>query len=368
MQTNWLVYPTAMVFVLSVLCAVVGVARVWRDARRPSNGIWITAAGLLLWLTAVIACLSIESADVPTWLIAAVLYPVLGVVVLSLVLAAFLMVNTIVVTRRERLHLATLVPFGIGALIVAMHISWVLQFVALVASDTPQGWWVVVLLPIVAAPGLVLLFELVAYTGYALFYSQVRGGGTADVIVVLGSGLSGDQVTPLLASRLDAGIAAFERCREAGSDATIVVSGGKGSDESRSEAAAMAEYLEDKGLPSDRIIEESSSTTTRENLEYTVALLAENNIPWTTMAIATSNFHVLRAVSLARMLEIPSVPVGAPTAAYYLPSAFLREFAATVVHFRRGTTLASLAVMVCWLALSWYALTLMSGVLADQSV
>ncbi|MDV7098839.1 YdcF family protein [Gordonia amicalis] len=116
-----------------------------------------------------------------------------------------------------------------------------------------------------------------------------------------------------------------------------------------------------EGVSRDRVILEAASTSTRENLEFSVATLAERKISWTKMAIATSNFHTMRAASLARQLGIPSLTVGARTAVYYLPSAFLREFAASVVHFRRGTAVASAFVMDGWMAMSWYVLSLVDA-------
>ncbi|MDH3043848.1 YdcF family protein [Gordonia alkanivorans] len=309
------------------------------------------------------ASLSLDSGEgLPSWLFVTVVYPMFAVPLVLLVLALFLVVNTVVVVRRERLSLATVAPAAIGVLILMTLVSLVIQFVALICSASPEGRLIFLLLPIAASPGVVLIFELVAYTVYAFVYSRIGTDDVADVVVVLGSGLAGDQVTPLLASRLDAGIAAFERSREAGHNPVMVVSGGKGSDERRSEAEAMAEYVVKEGISRDQVILEAASTSTRENLEFSVATLAERKISWTMMAIATSNFHIMRAASLARQLGIPTLSVGARTAVYYLPSAFLREFAASVVHFRRGTAVASAVVMAAWIAISWYVLSLFDAV------
>ena len=49
----------------------------------------------------------------------------------------------------------------------------------------------------------------------------------------------------------------------------------------------------------------------------------------------TNNYHVLRTAVLARRIGSDTQVVGAPTARYYVPSAFLREFVAVVVEHRR---------------------------------
>lgn len=356
-MTTWAMYATAVLFLSSLAVIAVGTVRTWQEPRRPSNGIWVSFGVVLLWICAVVAGLGTEPGTVQSWLAIIIVYPILAVPLVLLALAFFLVINSVVVARRERLNLATLAPAAIGGLIVMTLVSVVLQVAAWLASGSSLGRVAVLLVPVVASPGVVIVFELVAYALYAFVYSRMTGEGAADVVVVLGSGLAGDQVTPLLASRLDAGMAAYERGCVAGENPVIVVSGGKGSDERRSEAEAMAEYLATRGVPAEKIILESGSTSTEENLAFSVAALAERSIAWTTMAIATSNFHIMRAASLARQLGISSSSVGAPTAAYYLPSAFLREFAATVVHFRRGTTVASVLVMAGWIAICWYVLS-----------
>src|SRR5699024_3697413 len=52
-----------------------------------------------------------------------------------------------------------------------------------------------------------------------------------DYIIVLGSGLIGDQVTPLLASRIDKGIELFRKHHSKNSSAVLIFTGGQGADE-----------------------------------------------------------------------------------------------------------------------------------------
>ncbi|MGD7705117.1 YdcF family protein [Microlunatus sp. Y2014] len=109
--------------------------------------------------------------------------------------------------------------------------------------------------------------------------------------------------------------------------------GGQGSDEPVAEAVAMAEYLREQGVPDDRILVEDRATNTEENLRYSRALLDSAGHD-EEMLVVTSNYHVMRAAFLARELGLPAQAVGAPTAAYYLPSAFLREFVAVLTRHK----------------------------------
>ena len=45
-------------------------------------------------------------------------------------------------------------------------------------------------------------------------------------MIVLGAGLNGTEPTPLLAARVDHGIAVLRRLRDAGEEVTLVLSGG----------------------------------------------------------------------------------------------------------------------------------------------
>ncbi|MBY8849386.1 YdcF family protein, partial [Saccharothrix sp. MB29] len=110
-------------------------------------------------------------------------------------------------------------------------------------------------------------------------------------------------------------------------------------DEDVSEAAAMRDYLVRRGVPDDRVLVEDRSTTTEQNLAYSARVLAEHG--WQGRAVGvTNNFHVFRAAVTARRLRLRMQILGAPTAAYFLPSAFLREFAALLVQNKVGHTVA----------------------------
>ncbi|HJC59986.1 MAG TPA: YdcF family protein [Candidatus Dietzia intestinigallinarum] len=348
MNPEWI--PTIVVGVAAVCASGYTVVRVLRHRRRPSNGMWALASVALFWLTAALYIVG-SPTDVSGWIAYPVAAPVLAAPVVLLFTAVALAANTVVVVRREGRRLATLVPLVIACAFLVMLGAgtwWILDLV----GGMGHSWFerfLFLALPLLLIPGAVFLFELIAYTGYALAYSRLDRIDAGDVVVVLGAGLNGDKVTPLLASRLDRGIEALNASVDAGKDAVIVVSGGRGVDEVVSEAEAMHAYLLDRGVDADRILVEDKSTTTAENLEFTVDLLRSHRPAWRRMVVVTSNFHVLRAASITDEMGLEATAVGSRTAPYYLPTAFLREYAATVVHFRRGTLVTIVAVIVLWL-------------------
>lgn len=150
--------------------------------------------------------------------------------------------------------------------------------------------------------------------------------GKLDYIVVLGAGLNGEKVTPLLASRIDKGIAIYKK--HAGSK--LIMSGGQGDDEVISEAEAMSRYAIDQGVEANDIIMENKATNTEENLKYSYALMK----PDSRFALVTNYYHVFRALLLARKSGIKCIGYGAKTKFYFSLNAFIREFVGYLVMSR----------------------------------
>ncbi|MGD6574786.1 YdcF family protein, partial [Xanthomonas citri pv. citri] len=91
--------------------------------------------------------------------------------------------------------------------------------------------------------------------------------GKVVYVVVVGAGMIGDKVTPLLASRIDKGIAISQK--QPGSK--LIMSGGQGPDELIAEGQAMANYALEQGIPAEDISIENQSTNTEENLKFSYA-------------------------------------------------------------------------------------------------
>lgn len=152
--------------------------------------------------------------------------------------------------------------------------------------------------------------------------------GKLDYVVVLGTGLIGDKVTPLLASRIEKGIAIYQK--HPGSK--LIMSGGQGPDELMAEGQAMANYALEQGIPVEDIVIENQSTNTEENLKFSYALMK----PGSRFALVTNYYHVFRALLLAQQLKIKCIGYGAKTRFYFSLNAFIREFVGYVVMSRKA--------------------------------
>ncbi len=156
-----------------------------------------------------------------------------------------------------------------------------------------------------------------------------------DYILVLGAGLAGKMVTPLLAARIDKGIGLLRQ----NPDAVMILSGGQGPGEEAAECEAMADYAMKNGVRPDRIIMEPEAASTRENLLFSYRLM-EKRRP--SIAIVTTDYHVFRALILARKEGIRCVGYGAKTTWYFALNAFLREFSGYLSLTFKGHLLTAL--------------------------
>ena len=150
-----------------------------------------------------------------------------------------------------------------------------------------------------------------------LFHLKKRRG--ADYIIVLGAGVIGIRVTPLLAARIDKGIELLHD----NPDAVLILSGGQGPGEDIAEGEAMARYAEQRGVGLERIIVEGKSTSTEENLLFSRELMNRDR---PRVIVVTTAYHVFRALLLAKQQGLKCVGFGAKTKWYFTLNALIREF------------------------------------------
>ena len=152
-----------------------------------------------------------------------------------------------------------------------------------------------------------VLIELIMMAAVAITAHTMDAPKSADCMIVLGGGLDRETGEPLstLAYRLDRAVGLFDE----GYAPAIIVSGGRGADEVISEAEAMRNYLLRHGVPESAIIMEAQSTTTRENMAYSKAIMDENG--YESALIVTSDYHLWRAMQLADRAGISGSCAGA---------------------------------------------------------
>lgn len=128
----------------------------------------------------------------------------------------------------------------------------------------------------------------------------------SDCIVVLGARVWPDgRMSNSLRYRCESALQAWQQ----GIAPAIIVCGGQGRDEPVTEAAAMAAYLAENGVPSEAIFIEDASTDTRENLRFARAIMEDQGFE--TAAICTSDYHLTRAMWLARDTGISATGISA---------------------------------------------------------
>jgi len=244
------------------------------------------------------------------------------------VAAIYLVVNGITMTRREGVRPANLLSLLAGlAIVTVLGLDFTADRVGSEKLSLFSS-------AIVLLSGYVS-FLFVSYVIYAFVYSRLGVDRDADYVVVLGSGLKdGGRVPPLLASRLERARTVYGSLLEHGpAEPVLIVSGGKGGDERVSEAEAMAGYLIERGFPAGRVVREDRSRTTEENIRFSKAIM-DRSRSGARCVIVTSSYHAFRAALIARRAGVNGQVTGAPTAAYFWPSAVLREFAAVFLSYK----------------------------------
>ncbi len=191
-----------------------------------------------------------------------------------------------------------------------------------------------------------------------------------DYIIVLGCGIRKDGTpTPLLAGRLDRAYRFYqEQIRQTGKAPLFITSGGQGPDEVISESESMKNYLMDKGVPAEHILQEQRSATTYENMLYSKQVIMDAAADDRTadpgeagkILFATTNYHVFRSGLLARRVKMRAIGIGAKTKWYFWPNASVREFAGLLTKHRLKQALV-LGGMLLFYAVSTAALWKMIG-------
>lgn len=287
---------------------------------------------------------------------------ILGLILVTLVLLTpfltigFLLINTIVVVKNNGFSLTSMLPFLMAGFLVL-----------LIASPTIVNYFdpdvrhiIVFVLGLFTLEGLWFSFTFMALLFYSWVYRLLPRRRQYDYIIIHGAGLDGPRPTPLLAGRIDKALELWNKQHQHGK---FVVSGGQGADEIVSEAQAMRDYLLEKGVSADAILMEDKSTTTWENLRYSLAIInadrttgvgatsaatvasrdvttaasdaSTSDVSGTatsssgfTTAVVTSDFHVFRCAEYAHNLGIKADGIGSHTKGWYWPTAFIREFIA----------------------------------------
>ena len=150
-------------------------------------------------------------------------------------------------------------------------------------------------------------------------------------VVVLGCQVRGSAPSLLLYYRIEA---AADYLREH-PEAVAVLSGGQGSGENISEAACMYNSLVGRGIDPARLYLEDRSTTTQENLRFSKELMEREGLSGP-VAVVSNDFHIFRALRMARDQGLSAQGLAARSNWYSRPTYILREALAMIYYMFTG--------------------------------
>lgn len=232
------------------------------------------------------------------------------------IVSVVVMVWSLMPLSSRIVNIGVVVPFAASLLGIAWGMTppprekrkgWRRKMVAIV--------WICI--GLVAALGVVI-------SSFMIAAAADKPAGGDSTVIVLGARIHGDRPSRMLRERLDVAVDYLKENPEA----KCIVSGGQGADEQYTEAHVMKAYLCEQGIAAERIYEEDRSTDTHENIDYSLAIIREENLS-ERVAIATQEFHQYRAATLARRAGLTDVSaVTTPSPFYLLLCYWVRECAA----------------------------------------
>jgi len=173
---------------------------------------------------------------------------------------------------------------GIGLILVFVIISLCNRYEIRLPSYLSIPFLIIVILGI----GIFVWIE-----GMIITNSKQVADAKADYLIVLGAQVKGTKISKALKRRLDVSI----RYLKDNVKTIVIVAGGRGKYEDITEAQAMREYLLVNGVGEARIILEDKSRNTIENIRNSRALIRDTS---TRIVLVTSDFHIFRALSIAK--------------------------------------------------------------------
>lgn len=155
----------------------------------------------------------------------------------------------------------------------------------------------------------VLLYLAVTTAGIVSFAGKDETR-QADAAIVLGASVQGNSPSPVFCERISHAVDLYND----GYAGTIIMTGGVGEGNIRSEADIAREYAEQKGVPADAILIEESSRITAENLANAKQIMDEHELE--TALIVSDPLHMKRAMLYAHDLGIRAYSSPTPTSLY----------------------------------------------------
>jgi SanA protein len=174
---------------------------------------------------------------------------------------------------------------------------------------------VLILLTGIAA-GILVFMGIVGFVWWQ--ETHIPAPTDSDAIIVLGAQVLPDgEPNVQLLWRLEKALSVY-----LSKPMTVVVCGAQGPDEPAPEAYVMRDWLAARGVDPELILTDANSFSTRENIQNAMALLPAGKLR---VMIVTSDYHLPRAMRIARDLGLAPSGAGSPCKSDYWIKNHFRE-------------------------------------------
>ncbi|WP_220729191.1 YdcF family protein [Apilactobacillus zhangqiuensis] len=269
----------------------------------------------------------------------------IGLTLIYALHAILLIWNGIIVWRRENHSLANLLTLIIGVFLLVYPLLSFIFFRKIIPKPynlmlehfTELGSFYMV--------SIFLIFSLSVWI--CNFY---RPKLDKDFIIVLGAGLlNGNEVSPLLASRINRAIDFYQKQVDVSKKHPLIIcSGGQGGDETVPEGVAMRDYVIQQGVNPDDVIAEDKSVNTIQNFAFSKKIVDRYNLDPNNGIFVSNNYHIYRATDYAKNAGMNISGIGSKTSGFFLPNAIIREFIAILMKHK----LANLLIMILFVVIA----------------
>ena len=173
--------------------------------------------------------------------------------------------------------------------------------------------------------GLVFIISMIAFIVFK--GNTIKTPIGFDSIIVLGCQVKEDgTLSKQLLLRLGKALEIYNT-----SPQLIVVSGGQGEKEPTSEGLAMKKWLIENGIKANDVIAETDSYSTYENINNSMKILNAYNL--NKPVIITSDYHIPRAMAIAKDLGLEPQGIPSPTEPEFWVKNYGREVLAWGKYF-----------------------------------
>ena len=139
----------------------------------------------------------------------------------------------------------------------------------------------------------------------------------SDCVIVLGAAAYGDLPSPVFAERIRHAVTLYRQ----GVTSRIIFTGGCGTGSATAESSVAAKFAIKEGVPESAILTETTSKTTRQNLQEARAVMETHSLK--SAIIISDPLHLRRASFMAKDLGIAALTSPTPTSKFQSWSARL---------------------------------------------